>query len=116
MSVETVNQFLQKVSEDEKLQQELAKTLESAENQGVATTELGAKYGYQFTSDELWQEIQKRQNEIQQRMEAGELNDEEMEAVAGGATGIISAAWITGGAAVAAGILGMIGNIVGGKK
>lgn len=85
MTVEAVNQFLQKVSEDDKLQQELANILESKANDREAAAELGAKYDFQFTADELWQEVQNRQGEFQQRVDAGELNEEELEAVAGGA-------------------------------
>jgi predicted ribosomally synthesized peptide with nif11-like leader len=84
MSVETVNQFLQKVSEDTPLQEELTKVLESAENDREAATELGAKHGYQFTSEELWQGIQNRQSEFQVSQNQEELSDEELEAVAGG--------------------------------
>jgi predicted ribosomally synthesized peptide with nif11-like leader len=115
MSVESINQFFQKLSEDEKLQQELAKAVESAENEGVATAELGAKHGYQFTSDELWQEIQNRHNEIQRSKEAGELNDEELEAVAGGFfKGGSKDAWIGFAGAVGGGFLGLLGGIAGG--
>ena len=101
MTVEAVNQFLEKVSEDEKLQEELAKALE-VENDREAATELAGKYGYEFNSDELWQEVQKRQTDLQQRQEAGELSDEELEAVAGGesavATALVSAGIAIGGA------------------
>ena len=99
MTVQAVNQFLQKVSEDEKLQEELAKILQTQDNDRVAATELGAKYGYQFTPDELWQEIQHRESEFQQKEQAGELSDQELEAVSGG----------TWGAAISA-----IGSIIGG--
>ncbi|MBR8834883.1 MAG: Nif11-like leader peptide family natural product precursor [Stigonema ocellatum SAG 48.90 = DSM 106950] len=85
MSTEAVNQFLQKVTEDPQLQEELAKALE-ADNDRQAATDWAAKQGYQFTPDELWGEIQNRQSEFQQRQDAGELNEEELEAVAGGAT------------------------------
>lgn len=83
MSLEVVNQFLQKVTEDEQLQGELAKALE-AENDREAATNLAAKYGYDFTPDELWTEIQNRQSEFQQKQAAEELSEEELEAVAGG--------------------------------
>lgn len=83
MSIEAVNQFLQRVSEDASLQEELAQALASADDR-TATTELAGKYGYEFSSDELWQEIQNRQSELERRQEAGELNEEELEAVAGG--------------------------------
>ena len=82
MSIETVNQFLQKVTEDQKLQEELTQALEADNDQ--AATQLSAKYGYEFTPDELWQEIENLESEFQRRQEAGELNEEELEAVAGG--------------------------------
>jgi predicted ribosomally synthesized peptide with nif11-like leader len=81
MSIESVNQFLQKVAQDTQLQEEIAKAMES-ENDRQAVVELGAKYGYQFTSDELGQEIQKNQ---QAAVDSGELSEDELEAVAGGA-------------------------------
>jgi predicted ribosomally synthesized peptide with nif11-like leader len=86
MSVQAVNQFLQKVSEDEKLQQELTNILQAGGEDRKEATELAAKYGYQFTPDELWQEIQHRQSEFQANKNSGELNEEDLEAVAGGAT------------------------------
>jgi predicted ribosomally synthesized peptide with nif11-like leader len=87
MTIEAVNQFLTRVSQDEKLQQDLANILQAEGNDREAATELGAKYGYQFTPDELWQEISNRQSEFQQRQQAGELSDDELEAVAGGKYG-----------------------------
>ncbi len=84
MSTQAANQFLQKVTEDPQLQEELAKALE-AENDRQAATDLAAKHGYEFTPDELWAEIQNRQSEFQPGQDAGELNEEELEAVAGGA-------------------------------
>ncbi|ARV58824.1 bacteriocin [Nostocales cyanobacterium HT-58-2] len=103
MSTQAVNQFLQKVSEDPQLQEELAKALD-AENDRQAATELATKHGYQFTPDELWAEIQNRQSQVQQS--EGELNEEELEAVAGGfcTPAIIPAAIGAGGALGAAGI------------
>ena len=83
MNPEAVNQFLQKVTEEPQLQQEFAKTLEAG-NDLQAATDLAAKHGYQFTPDELRAEIHNRQSEFQQRQNAGELNEEELEAVAGG--------------------------------
>lgn len=85
MTVQAVNQFLDKVAEDPKLQEELTKILETqGSNDRVAATQLGVKQGYQFTPDELWQEVQRRQSEFTARQAAGQLNDEELEAVAGG--------------------------------
>lgn len=88
MTVEAVNQFLQKVTEDQKLEEELAKILETKDNDQAAVTQLGAKYGCEFTSDELWQEIEHRQSEFQLFEAAGELSEEDLEAVSGGTTPI----------------------------
>jgi len=100
MSLETVQQFLQSVSDDPALQQELTQSLQ-ADNDREAVTQLAAKHGYTFSSDELWVEVQKRQSDFEARQAAGELTDEELEAVAGGITptavlGAISAALSAG--------------------
>ena len=86
MSYQQVNEFLQKVSSDEQLQQELSQILESTENDREAATALAQKHGYTFSSDELWQEIQNRQSEFATSKSSDELNDEELETVAGGGT------------------------------
>jgi predicted ribosomally synthesized peptide with nif11-like leader len=103
MSIEAVNQFLQKVSEDTSLQEELAKALDS-QNDRQAATDLGAKHGYMFTPDELGTEIQNRQSEFQQNPSNAELSEEELEAVAGGTSPLIAAgigaAGAVGGAAI----------------
>jgi predicted ribosomally synthesized peptide with nif11-like leader len=98
MSIEAVNQFLQKVTEDASLQEELAKALDS-ENDRQAATDLGAKYGYMFTPEELGTEIQNRQSEFQRKQNNGELSEKDLEAVAGG------------GAAIAIGSIGNIGLV-----
>ncbi|RMD68513.1 MAG: Nif11-like leader peptide family natural product precursor, partial [Cyanobacteria bacterium J149] len=48
-------------------------------------------YGFDFTPEEINDEIRKRQVEFNQRQEHGELTDEELEAVAGGEIVIITA-------------------------
>ncbi len=83
MTTTAVQEFLTKVGEDEALQKELATALE-AENDRQAVTELAESKGYDFTPEELWAEVQKSQAEAQAKQEAGELSDEELEAVAGG--------------------------------
>ncbi|WDD36984.1 Nif11-like leader peptide family natural product precursor (plasmid) [Nostoc sp. UHCC 0926] len=105
MSTQAVNQFLQKVTEDAQLQQKFAKALEAG-NDIQATTDLAVKHGYQFTPDELRVEIQNRQNEFQRRQDAGELNEEELEAAAGGTA--------TPYTAVIGGVIGAAGAITGG--
>ena len=84
MSIAAVQEFLGKVSEDQALQKDLAKALE-AENDRQAVTDLAKSKGYDFSSEELAAEVERRQQEVANRQEAGELSDEELEAVAGGA-------------------------------
>ena len=85
MSTKKVEEFLNNVGEDEALQAELSEALEQ-ENDREAVTALAKSKGYDFSSEELWAEIQKRQAELNQQEASGELSDEELEAMAGGAT------------------------------
>ncbi|MBW4509336.1 MAG: Nif11-like leader peptide family RiPP precursor [Scytonematopsis contorta HA4267-MV1] len=100
MSKEAVNKFLQNVTEDSKLQEELTKALKG-DNHKQAATNLAAKHGYKFTDDELWAELQERQSQFEQRQADGALNEEELEAVSGGFTPWLIAAFggIVGAAA-----------------
>jgi predicted ribosomally synthesized peptide with nif11-like leader len=102
MSIASVQEFLGKVSDDQSLQEELAIAMGS-ENDREAVTALAQSKGYDFTSDELAQEIENRQAEAQERQAAGELSDEELEAVAGGefvvSTGIAASIILAGGLA-----------------
>ncbi|AFY95059.1 Nif11-like leader peptide family natural product precursor [Chamaesiphon minutus] len=90
MSAQSVTQFLERVETDEQLQEELAQIIESAANSATdgadrqGATELGKKYGFDFSSEELWAEIKNRQDQFKERQGSGELSDEELEAVAGG--------------------------------
>src|SRR4028118_184867 len=86
MSDTKVEEFLKKVEEDQALQAELAKALEAG-NEREAVTALANSKGYDFSSEELWAGIQKRQAEFSQHEAAGELSDQELEAVAGGDLG-----------------------------
>jgi predicted ribosomally synthesized peptide with nif11-like leader len=83
MAMTAVQTFLEQVTQDQSLQEELATAMES-DNDRQVVTDLARSKGYEFTSDELWQEIQNRQTELQQQQENGELSEEELEAVAGG--------------------------------
>ena len=93
MSVESVQSFLTAVSEQQELQTQLTAALD-AENDRQAVTDLAQSNGYDFTPEELWQEVQARQNAVKQRQRSGELSDEELEAVAGGelviASGVVA--------------------------
>ena len=99
MTNQAVSLFLEKVAADEQLQSQLAEVLESAEDAEGADREAAAglakEHGFDFTSEELWAEIQKRQAEFQQRQEAGELTDEELEAVAGGTSPVVLVTFAT---------------------
>ena len=105
MSASAVQDFLGKVAADSALQNDLAKALE-AENDRQAVADLAKSKGYDFSSEELATEIERRQQEIAKRQEAGELNDEELEAVAGGEA-IITAIFV----AVTAGTLASAATI-----
>ncbi|MBE7383666.1 MAG: Nif11-like leader peptide family RiPP precursor [Leptolyngbya sp. SIO1E4] len=84
MTTTAVQDFLTKVGEDQALQGEMAKALDT-DNDREAVTALAKANGYEFTTEELWQEIQARQAELERRQAARELTEEELEAVAGGA-------------------------------
>ncbi|MGD1913915.1 MAG: Nif11-like leader peptide family natural product precursor [Rivularia sp. (in: cyanobacteria)] len=83
MSIDAVNQFLEKVAQDSKIQEELAQLIQAEDHQRQAVVELGAKYGFEFSGDELMAEVEKRQ---QAAVNSGELSEEELESVAGGFT------------------------------
>ena len=82
MSKETVALFFEKVSEDEKLQNQMMKLSEEHEEEAVQRIlALATEHGYPFTLAE-WQAYEE---ELQASLvESGELAEEEMEAVAGG--------------------------------
>lgn len=99
MAITSVQEFLTKVGQDQALQTELATALE-AENDRQAVTELAKSKGYDFSPEELWAEVQKRQAAAQEA--AGELSDKALEEVAGGLTpGAIPIASAVAGAASA---------------
>ena len=83
MSTVSVQDFLNKVSEDQALQAEVAKAME-AENDREAVTKLANSKGYDFSTEDLKTEIEAREADFAKRQEAGELSDDELEAVAGG--------------------------------
>jgi predicted ribosomally synthesized peptide with nif11-like leader len=85
MSLSAVQEFLTKISEDQALQEQIAKAMES-DNDRQAVTDLARSKGFEFTTAELGQEIQNREDTFRQQAEAGELSEDELEAVAGGAT------------------------------
>ena len=102
MSTTAVQGFLAKVAEDPELQAEMTKAMD-ADNDRDAVTALANSKGYDFSTEELWAEVQTRQAAAAKREEAGELSDEELQAVAGGevivATALATA--VGAGAAIA---------------
>ena len=118
MTIETVNQFLTKVNQDGNLQTELSQAM-STEDKYQATTELAAKYGYEFTPEELSARIEELESVRAKESANEELSEEELEAVAGGVctplftagaaagarTSVVSAASVSG-RKIAPGIVG----------
>jgi predicted ribosomally synthesized peptide with nif11-like leader len=90
MSNQKVEEFLTKVGEDLSLQTELSHALES-DNDRQAVTDLAKSKGYEFSSDELWAEVQKRQAEFGTNDTNGELSEADLETVAGGISPTIAA-------------------------
>lgn len=84
MSVEVVSQFLKQAFEDETILEEIAKAIEAGgDREGVV--QVAAKHGYQFTPEELGSSIEEMSAaEAKIRQQATELDDSDLDAVAGG--------------------------------
>lgn len=82
MSKENVKLFLQKVSEDVQLQQKVKGLYaENQENIQESIVKLGIENGYDFSKEDMQQLAQETAAALQQN---GELDDAQLEAVAGG--------------------------------
>lgn len=79
MSIEAVNQFIIKLSEDKDLQVKVDSIAES-EHDSQAMVKVAAEYDYEFTVKELESEIANLLSQI----ETDELNEEELSFVSGG--------------------------------
>ncbi|MBD2387086.1 Nif11-like leader peptide family natural product precursor [Cylindrospermum sp. FACHB-282] len=77
-----LHQFLQAVSENLQLQQELLAVLEAAEDDRQATAELAQKYGYELSAEEIGDGIERIQSEFLTVNQV--LSDAELETVSGG--------------------------------
>ncbi len=95
MSAVAVQEFLEKIETDESLAHELVKALESEDDRS-AVAELATSKGFDVSPEELWAEVQKRQADFDQRQDAGELSDEELEAVAGGEVVVATVTLVAG--------------------
>jgi predicted ribosomally synthesized peptide with nif11-like leader len=73
MSSASAQEFVKKVAEDEALRNEVNACIESANGDRQAAVDLATSKGYDFTYEELKAVVE------------GELSDEALEAVAGGA-------------------------------
>ena len=79
MSIEAVNQFLTKVSQDKKLQAQFTQAM-GAKEDWTAGIKLAAQHGYKFTAEELATQIEK----VVTGTLLAELSEKQLEAVAGG--------------------------------
>jgi predicted ribosomally synthesized peptide with nif11-like leader len=78
MSTKNLAKFIEQLQQDTSLQQRLA-AVPDKEAQSRLAVELGAQLGYEFTTAEVEELRSQRTQE-----EKGELDDNELEAVAGG--------------------------------
>jgi predicted ribosomally synthesized peptide with nif11-like leader len=103
MSIEAVAEFTNKLAEDQSLQAEIKSAIDDKVGLEASqmVSEIGAKHGYEFTAEEA-----ETLRQLVLAHESGELNDDQLEAVAGG--GLIGD--IGGWAG------GKIGNYIGGSK
>ncbi|MCJ2543403.1 Nif11-like leader peptide family natural product precursor [Thermostichus vulcanus] len=77
MSAQAVTEFLTKVTENEDLMKEVIQVLD-AEDDREAVASLAAQKGFEFTPEELWAEVYRRQAEFSRRQDLGELTDKEI--------------------------------------
>jgi Nif11 domain len=83
MTLKAVNDFFETANDNSNILHELAKAM-SSECFGQVVAEIGAKYGYEFTANELMQQINMCQNNP---TNIDELNEEDLEGIAGGIGG-----------------------------
>ena len=83
MTIEAVNQFLTKVQQDQELKAELSQAM-SSKTDRQAATRVANKHGYEFNQEELSSRIEQLRSIQAKQLTNEELNEEELEAVAGG--------------------------------
>jgi predicted ribosomally synthesized peptide with nif11-like leader len=110
MSMESMAEFIEKANNDEVLANELVGILEDNEEEVIFSkiVALTKANGFDVTLEDV-KEIQ--QQFINMPNSDGELNDEELEGVAGGVASVVAAALITGGAGVTAAGIGAGGAV-----
>jgi predicted ribosomally synthesized peptide with nif11-like leader len=72
-----IDTFLDRVTDSDDYRERISEALEGVEDRAAATVELAKKAGYEFTAEELEQALTRRYG-------GRELDDSELEAVAGG--------------------------------
>jgi predicted ribosomally synthesized peptide with nif11-like leader len=80
MSIEALTRFLERVSQEEALQEELDDALDLDQGAAAAVVSFGARHGFEFTADDLMTIVE----EARRMGESDALSDEELSAVAGG--------------------------------
>lgn len=80
MSKESVTEFLAKLGQDPAQEEAVKRAVEGKEDQAAAVVAAASEHGYDFTAKEFVEVI-----DAFRRHEQGELNEEELAKVAGGA-------------------------------
>ena len=87
MTKQACAEFFAKINTDAALQQDFLKAIEGKEDESMlmdaahSVVEVGTKYGYDFTADEVAQTLKEK---AAMEGEGGELSEEALEMVAGG--------------------------------
>ena len=90
MSKQACAEFFAKVNTDTALQQDFLKAIEGKEDESMlmdaarSMVEVGTKYGYDFTNEEVAQTYKEIKEKSAMEGEGGELEEEALEMVAGG--------------------------------
>ncbi len=79
MSAEAVKEFFDRMAQDDALRDEVVAAVKQADDRNLVTSEIAAKHGFEFSSEELAKILDATQSGDQD-----ELTPEELEAVAAG--------------------------------
>ena len=90
MTKQACAEFFAKINNDAALQQDFLKAIEGKEDESMlmdaarSMVEVGTKYGYDFTNEEVAQTYKEIKEKAAMEGEGGELEEEALEMVAGG--------------------------------
>lgn len=85
MSTAAVDQFLSAVSQNELMLEEVAQVINSnREYDREAVVQVAAKYGYEFTADELGVCVDRCYGEFLSQRQPTELSEDNLQGIAGG--------------------------------